>query len=278
MSFISALLQHHFLQHAVIGSVLASIACGLMGPFIVVRKESYIAGGISHSILSGMGIAYFLGQQPFYGAAIAALIVALIIGWINLTTEHSDTAISILWAFGMAIGIIFIAKTPGYYTDLVSYLFGNILMISHQDLYLIGILDIFIIVLLLLFFKIFVAISFDSEFARLRGVAVNTYYLLLLCITALTVVVLVQVVGLVLVIALLVLPTSMALNCAKFLPKVMLWAMLICCFQSLVGLWFSYELDLPSGAVIILFAVLCFVLQKIVMFAARKIALKMKIN
>lgn len=254
-SFFQAVLHQPFLQHALLGGVLASIACGLVGTYVVVRRIGYMAGGIAHAVLGGMGIAYFLGKSPLSGAIVAALFTAIIIGWVSLHLhEQQDTIISALWAVGMAVGIIFITKSPGYNVDLMSFLFGNILMIPLQDLYFILGLDLVIVFTVLLFYKQLLAVSFDEEFARLRGVSVDFFTLLLLCLVALTVVILIQVVGLILVIALLTLPAAIAGQFARSLGHIMLLAILLGVIFTSGGLALSYGPDLPTGATTVLLA------------------------
>ena len=260
--FLDALLHEQFLQYALLGGLLASICCGLIGSYVVVKRISYLASGIAHTILGGMGVAYFLGHNPMRGALVAALGAALLIGWINLRMkEHEDTLIGALWSVGMAVGVIFVAKTPGYGIDLMSYLFGNILMISSQDLWLMAGLDAILLAIVWLFREPFLAVCFDEEFARLRGLNVTFYYLLLLCLVAITVVLLIQVVGLILVIALLTLPAAIASQWSRSLSKIMLIATVLGGIFTLGGLALSYEPDLPSGATIILLAGLGYVLS-----------------
>ncbi len=254
-AFLEALSTHAFLQHALAAGVLASVACGIVGSYVVVKRIGYLAGGIAHTVLGGMGIAYFLGKSPIGGALGAALLAAAIIGWVSLRLrQHEDTIIGALWAVGMALGLVFISRTPGYNADLMSYLFGSILMVPREDLLLMAALDGVIVVLVLLFRKPFLAVCFDEEFARLRGVPVDVFYLVLLCMVALTVVILIQVVGLVLVIALLTLPAAIAGQYARSLAVMMLVATLLGIVFTGAGLALSYEPDLPAGATIVLLA------------------------
>lgn len=253
--FFQALASHGFLQNALLAGILASIGCGVVGTYVVVKRIGFLAGGIAHSVLGGMGIAYFLGTNPIGGALVAALIAALLIGWVNLRwREHEDTLISALWAVGMAIGILFISRTPGYNIDLMSYLFGNILMAPREDVYLMAGLDVVIVVTVVLFYKQFLAVAFDEEFGRLRGVNVELFYLLLLCIVAITVVLLIQIVGLILVIALLTLPAAIAAQYAGTLGRMMVLATAIGMVFTSGGLAISYQPDLPAGATIIILA------------------------
>lgn len=256
-------LPHYvFLQYALITAVLASIACGLIGPYVVVRRITYIAGGIAHSVLGGLGAAVYLESvhgvtwlHPIYGAVAAALLAAVIIGMVSLRArQREDTVIGAVWAIGMAAGVIFIWQTPGYSADLMTYLFGSILMVSSQDLWLLAGLDVLIIAVTFLFYHQFLAVCFDEEFARIRGINTEFYYLLLLCLIALTVVLLVTVVGIVLVIALLTLPAAIAGFFAHTLRQMMLLATLLSLFFTVGGLAFSYQPDLPAGVTTVLIA------------------------
>ncbi|ADE15367.1 ABC-3 protein [Nitrosococcus halophilus Nc 4] len=253
MEFWETLTHAVFLQNALVAGILASLGCGIVGSFVVVKRIGFLAGGIAHTVLGGMGIAYYLDKNPFAGALVAALLAALLIGWVSLRwREREDTLISALWSMGMAVGMIFISQTPGYNVDLMSYLFGNILMVSREKLYLMGAVDGVIVLTVILFYKQFLALSFDEEFARLRGVPVTFFYLLLLCMVALTVVLLIQVVGLVLVIALLVLPAAIAGQYMGSLAGMMLLAAILGSAFTSTGLVMSYEPDLPAGSTIVL--------------------------
>ena len=261
--FFTALQQQAFLQYALVTGILAGIACGVVGTYVVTRRITYIAGGIAHSVLAGLGAAQYCRTvfgwtwlNPLYGAVVAALLAALVIGFVSLwsATQREDTVIGAVWAIGMAVGILFIFKTPGYNEDLTSYLFGNILMVSPHDLWLIAGLDLVIVAAAVLFYNQLLAVCFDEEFARLRGVHVEFYYLLLLCLTALTVVLLVTVVGIVMVIALLTLPVAVAGHFAKRLWQMMAFSAIFTALLTSLGLFFSYGPDLPAGATTIVLA------------------------
>ncbi|MFZ0254576.1 MAG: metal ABC transporter permease [Gammaproteobacteria bacterium] len=269
--FLEAVTNHTFLQNALLAGILASIGCGMMGTYVVVKRIGFLAGGIAHAVLGGMGIAYYLGQSPVGGALVAALLAALIIGWVNLRgQEHEDTLIAALWSLGMAIGILFISQTPGYNVDLMSYLFGNILMVPRADLFLMGGLDAVIVLSVLLFRKQFLAVAFDEEFAEARGVNVAFFYLLLLCLVALTVVLLIQIVGLILVIALLTLPAAIAAQYVSSVGRMMWVAMGLGALFTTTGLALSYEPNLPAGASIILLAGTAYLLSTLVAAIRRR--------
>ena len=250
-----------FFRYAFLVGMLASIAFGIIGTYVVARRITYIAGAISHCVLGGIGAGLYLQKkigiawfEPMYGAVIAALLAAIVIGLISIyAKQREDTAIGALWAIGMAIGLLFIAKTPGY-VDPMSYLFGNILLISRNDLWLVAGLDALVVGLAGLFYNKFLAVCFDEEFAELRGIHAGLYYLILLCLTALTVVLLVQIVGIVMVIALLTLPAAVASNFARGLWQMMIMATGFCMLFIMLGLAYSYNANLPSGPTIIVFA------------------------
>ncbi|OEU74218.1 MAG: hypothetical protein BA864_03755 [Desulfuromonadales bacterium C00003093] len=259
--FIDVIKSHEFMQNAVAIGLLASVACGVMGTYVVVRRIVFISGGISHTVLAGMGIAYYYGCNPMHGAVVCALIAALLIGYVSLQCQqHEDTIIGAFWAIGMAIGILFIYKTPGYNIDLMSYLFGNILMVERESVYLLVCLDVLIITVVYLFYKRFMAVCFDIEYSKLQGVSVVGTYLLLLCLIALTVVILIQVVGIILVIAMLTLPAATSRHFTRNLLQMMILASLLGAVFTILGLFVSYQADLPAGATIIVISGLAYFL------------------
>jgi zinc transport system permease protein len=257
--FLQALSEHAFLRLALAAGLLASIAAGVIGTYVVVRRITYIAGSISHCILGGMGAAWYARVvygwtwlHPLHGAVVAALLAAMVIGLVSLRARQR--VIGAIWAIGMAAGVLFISQTPGYGQDLMGYLFGNILMVSQRDLWLTAALDVLVLGLGFAFYNQFLAVCFDEEFARLRGLNVELYYMLLLALTACTVVVLTTVVGIVMVIALLTLPTAVAGQFARTLWQMMLLAVLLSALFTTGGLALSFGPDLPAGATTIVLA------------------------
>ncbi|HEY5496978.1 MAG TPA: metal ABC transporter permease [Syntrophales bacterium] len=267
-AFLTDLPRFPFLQYALLTGLLVSVACGIIGSYVVTRRITYIAGSIAHTVLGGLGAARYCQTvyhwewfHPLYGAVLAALVSAVIIGVVSMRArQREDTVIGALWAVGMATGILFIFKTPGYNEDLMSYLFGSILMVSPQDLWMIAGLDILVVIVSVVFYNQFLALCFDEEFARLRGVHVEFYYLLLLCLTALTVVLLVTVVGIVMVIALLTLPAAVAGELTKRLWHMMALATVLTALFTTAGLAVSYGPDLPAGATTIIIAGIAYLL------------------
>lgn len=270
--FWQALMHQSFMQNALLTGLLVSVACGVVGTYVVVRRITYIAGGIAHCVLGGIGAAFYLQRvynwqslDPLYGAIAAALAAALIIAYVSLRAkQREDTVIGAMWAIGMATGILFLSRTPGYSQDLMSYLFGNILMVTTRNMWLIGFLDVIVVACGLLFYKELVAICFDEEFARLRGINVDFYYLMLLCLTALTVVLLVTVVGIVLVIALLTLPVAVAGYFSRSLWQMMIISAILIALYTTAGLAVSYQPNLPAGATTIIIAGAVYIIVVIV--------------
>lgn len=262
---VHAISSHAFLQNAILAGLLASLSCGIVGSYVVVKQMSFISGGIAHAVLAGMGIAYFFGGNPMWGAVPAALIFALVIGWITMAGHaYEDTVIGALWATGMAVGILFIYKTPGYAVDLFSYLFGNILMVTRGDVMMLLVLDLLILGIVFTAYKGFMAVCFDEEFARLQGVRVKTLYMTMLCLIALTVVILVQIVGIVMVIALLTLPAAIARQWTRGLFRMMILGTLCGLVFTMSGLAVSYSFNLPGGATIVLCAGIGFLLSTVI--------------
>lgn len=248
-------LQYEFMTNALFAGLLAAIACGVVGAYVVVKKIVFISGGIAHASFGGIGLGYLMGISPVIGAMFFTLASAVIMGLIKRRTKlPEDTAIGILWAMGMALGVIFIGLTPGYVPDLFSYLFGNILTVPSNDLIFMLALDVIIVIIVVVFYREFLALSFDEEFGTVVGVPVGALYILLLCMIALTIVVLIRVVGIILVIALLTVPAALAQQFTYDLKKMMLLSVLFGAIFTFGGLWLSFVLDLASGATIILFS------------------------
>ncbi len=257
-------LQYDFMRYALIAGILASIACGIVGTYVVSKRIVFISGGISHAAFAGIGLGYFLGFSPVAGAVVTGIFFAILMGVTKSTMkQREDTVIGVMWSFGMALGILFIYMTPGYAPDLMSYLFGSILAVPLSEIYMMVLLDLVIVVTVGLFYKEFFAVCFDEEFARVRGVRVDFVNIVLLCLIALTVVLLIRVVGIILVIAMLSIPAAIAGRFVHDMKKMMGVAVALGCIFMVIGLAVSYALDLPTGAVIILIAVAGFLLSGI---------------
>jgi zinc transport system permease protein len=256
------LLQYEFIRNALLAVLLASIACGIIGVYVVVKRMVFISGGIAHASFGGVGLGYFLGVNPIWGIIPFSILSALVMGLVSKRTRiPEDTAIGILWALGMSLGIVFIGLSPGYAPDLFSYLFGNILTVTSVDLIIMLILDLVIIMVVFLFYKEFLALSFDDEFATVVGVPTVKLYFLLLCLIALTIVVLMKVVGLIMIIALLTIPAAISKQYTSNLKKMIFISILLSAIFGLGGLWLSYQLNLASGATIVIVSGIGFILS-----------------
>ncbi len=257
-----------FMRQALWLGLLSSIPFGTIGSLVVARRITYLAAAIAHAVLGGIGFALFaqykLGWswfQPIIGALMAGVIAALLVGWVSLKHKsREDTVIGAIWSIGMATGLLFLFKTPQY-IDPMSYLFGDILMITESDQILVGLLGALVIAIALFTYRPLVALCFDEEFAGLRGVKTTPLYLLILCLTAITIVLLVSIVGIVLVIALLTLPAAIAGLFSRRLWQMMLGGSLLCMLFTFLGTWLSYSWDLPTGPMIILLVGLAYLLS-----------------
>lgn len=253
--FWSEWLAGGFLNRAVAAVLLASVACAVVGPYVVARRVGHLAGGIAHIALGGIGVAMAIGAPPLLGAGIASIAGALVIALLTLRgLQGEDTVVNALWATSMAGGILLISMTPGYNVDLLSYLFGKVLLVTPRDLIILLALDVLLVGLVLSGGRLLTAVCFDEEFARTRGLPTGALYLALLVIVALTVVALVRVAGLVLVIALLTLPAATAALFSRSLTTTMLLSAGLGMAASLGGLAVSFAADVPSGVTIVLLA------------------------
>lgn len=268
MSFYEALFSNPLLLAAVIAGLAASFVSGIIGSYVVVKRIVFISGSISHAVLSGIGFCLWLERAkgvtwatPLLGALVAAVASALLIGWIHLNyRQREDTVIAALWSIGMAIGILFISQTPGFNVELTNFLIGNILWVTPTDLKVLFGLDLAILLIIFCMHKRFLAICFDEEQAQLQGLPVNSLYLLLLVLTAVSIVLLIQVVGIILVMTMLTIPAAIANLFTTRLSHMMAIAIIISCLFCLFGMQAAYTLDWPGGATIALVAGVAYII------------------
>ena len=248
-------LQFEFMQNALAAGLLASLICGIMGTLVIVNRIVFLSGGIAHASYGGIGLSLFFGWPFLAGTMGFAIAAAVLMAAITLNARHrSDTIIGVVWAIGMAFGIVLLDLTPGYNVDLMSYLFGSILTVPTSDLAIMLVLATVICGLAFVFYQDILAVSYDEEFALIRGVPVKTIYYLMIVLLAITIVMVIQVVGLILIIALLTIPPYIMERYAKSLFQMMIGASLIGAAFTLIGLSLSYQFNLTSGATIILVA------------------------
>ncbi|MBN1642243.1 MAG: metal ABC transporter permease [Anaerolineae bacterium] len=274
-----------FMRHALAAGVLVSIACGVIGTFVVVKRIVFVSGGIAHAAYGGIGLGYYVkytllpllfagsalaqdpgpGGFPLGGAILFSLGAAVVMGVVQRRTrQRADTIIGVLWAIGMAVGILFVDLSAGYKVDLMSYLFGSILAVEPVELLVMLALDALVVAVVVLLYKELVAISFDESFATVENVPVDAIYVVLLCLIALTVVMMMRVVGLIMVIAMLTMPAAIAGQFVGDLRRTMVWAVVLGVLFTVLGLWLSYAWNLTSGASIILVAGVGYLLSLVV--------------
>jgi zinc transport system permease protein len=247
--------QSEFMRNALIAGLLAGVACGIIGTLVVVNRIVFISGGIAHAAYGGIGLAIFFGISPLAGAVGFALMVSVIMSAVTLKNkQRADTVVGVLWAVGMAMGIIMIDLTPGYNVDLMSYLFGSILAVPRADILMMALVDFGVLAIVGTLYNSFLAMSFDEEFAMAMGVRVGMLYYILLGMIALSVIMLIRIVGLVLVIALLTIPPFIAEKFCRSLKGMMATSVFLNFIFAIAGLWFSYRFNLTSGATIIMIA------------------------
>ena len=257
--FLNEILSYEFMRNALLAGVIVSAACGIIGTLVVLNRIVFISGGIAHAAYGGVGIAYFLGLNPVWGAVVFSLASSLAMGYVHRKEKaRADTIIGVMWALGMALGIIFVSLSPGYKADLMSYLFGSILAVSAADLRLMLVIVLAVLIFVLVFYRLLLAISFDETFSTVRNVPVGFVYMAMIVLIGLTVVISMRVVGLILVIALLTIPPAIANLFVQEMRGIMFLSSALSLVFTISGLLISYTLNLPSGAVIILVASLAY--------------------
>ncbi len=278
-TFLQEILEYQFLQNALWASVLVSIAAGIVGSYITSRRMVFLSGGITHASFGGIGIAYYFGINPVMGALVFAILSAFgIEALANRKMVREDSAIGILWAFGMAIGIIFVFLTPGYAPNLMNFLFGSILTVTQSDLLMLLALDVILIALFWLFFNPILFISFDPEFAQTQKVPVKVVQYILTALMAVAIVLSIRVVGIILLISLFSIPPATANFFTKTFKGMIRWSIAISLIGTFVGLLASYRVNIPSGAAIIVVFVVMFALAKLVSYTTMRARIRTENN
>ena len=259
------ILQFEFMRNALIAGLLASVICGIMGTLVVVNRIVFLSGGIAHAAYGGIGLALYFGWPYMLGTIGFSLIAAMVMAAVSLKARHrADTIIGVIWALGMALGIIMVDLAPGYNVDLISYLFGSILTVPGSDLAVMLVMGMAIALLVAYYYKDLLALSYDEEFARIRGVPVKGLYFALIAMLAVTIVLVIQVVGLILVIALLTIPPFIVEKYARSLLQMMVGSSLLGAVFTITGLWLAYQYNLTSGASIIMVAGIAFLISAVI--------------
>ena len=259
----TSIFQYGFIIKGLLGAIFASITAGLAGTYVVSKRMVFLSGGITHASFGGIGIGYFIGINPVVGAAVFGILSALGVEYLSVKQRiREDSAIGILWAFGMAIGIIFIYLTPGYTPNLMSYLFGSILTVSKADIIALGIMSAVLILYFGVFYRTILYISFDEVFARTYSSYVDVFKYITTSLIALTIVLNIRMAGVVLVISLLTIPPNIAMLFTRVYFKIVVWSVLAGFVGTATGYAISYYAGIPVGATIIFTLVILWVLVK----------------
>lgn len=259
------LLSMEFMQNALVAAILVAIACGVMGTFVVVNRLTSLSGGVAHASFGGVGLAAFLGFSPMLGSLGFAVVCAMLMGLLTWRDrKNADTFIGVIWAGGMALGVILTDLTPGYSGEMMGFLFGSLLTVPTELLYWMAALLVLILAVVIVNFRKFLAISYDPEFARVQGMPVLLYYMTLIALIALTVVIAVQAVGMILVIALLTIPAYIAECYAKNLAQMMVFSVIVSLVLVVVGLMLACEMNFVVGPTIIACGVIVYALHFVV--------------
>jgi len=273
------LLGYSFFQNAMLAALFTSISCGIIGAYIVAKRIVFISGGITHASFGGIGIGYYFGFSPIIGAMLFSVFSALGIEYLSKKSEiREDSVIAMLWSLGMAIGIIFIFLTPGYSANLMSYLFGNILTVSKLNIYFLGVLCMVLLGVFYFMFKTILFVAFDEDFARAIKLPVEFTNYMMMVLVALTIVLNIRVVGIILVISLLTIPQTIAGIYSKDFKKIIWLSVIVGFVGSIVGLLISYFFNIPSGASIIFFMVVLYILAKTINSLMVSSKLKKQLN
>ena len=265
------LFQYSFIIKGLLGAVFASITAGLAGTYVVSKRMVFLSGGITHASFGGIGIGYFIGINPVIGAAVFGILSALGVEYLSVRQKiREDSAIGILWAFGMAIGIIFIYLTPGYTPNLMSYLFGSILTVSNADIIALGTMSVILILYFGIFYRTILYISFDEVFARTYSSYVDIIKYITTSLIALTIVLNIRMAGVVLVISLLTIPPNIAMLFTRVYFRIVLWSIVAGFIGTATGYAISYYAGIPVGATIIFTLVIIWVLVKITTLIIKK--------
>lgn len=272
MDFFADIFEYRYLLNAVIACILSGITCGIVGTYIVARRMVFLSGGITHASFGGLGIAFYAGINPLWGALAFAILSSLGIEYAGSNTKiREDSAIGLMWGIGMAIGALFMSLKPGYTSgDLSSFLFGNIISVTSEDVILLAILTLALTVGALLWLKPIMYLAFDRDFARSAGVKTKVAGYIMAVVIAVTIVLSIRVMGIVLLISLMTLPVVIANSVTKQYQKITLWASVIAAICALLGVIVSYYLEVPSGPAIIFVLTLVLIIVKLLSLQTNK--------
>jgi zinc transport system permease protein len=269
---VGSIFQYDFIIKGLLGAIFASITAGLAGSYIVSRRMVFLSGGITHASFGGIGIGYFAGFNPVVGAAVFGILSALGVEYLSVKQKiREDSAIGILWAFGMAVGIIFIYLTPGYSPNLMSYLFGSILTVTNADIIALGIMSVVLIIYFSAFYRTILYISFDEAFARTYSPNVNIFKYVTTALVALTIVLNIRMAGIVLVLSLLTIPPNIAMIFTRVYSRIIIWSVISGFIGTAAGYAVSYFAGIPTGATIIFTLVILWLIVKCIYMLVKRV-------
>lgn len=273
MNFLADIFEYRYLANAVIACILSGITCGIVGTYIVSRRMVFLSGGITHASFGGLGIAFYFGTNPIYGALIFAIFSSLGIEYAGSNTKiREDSAIGLMWGIGMAIGALFMSLRPGYASgDLSSFLFGNIISVTTSDVIALATLTILLFIGAVLWIKPIMYTAFDRDFARAAGVHTKLIGYIMAIVIAITIVLSIRVMGIVLLISLMTMPVVITNMLCNNYIKITVWASIIAAICSLTGVILSYYFEVPSGPAIIFVLTLTLIIVKLLSLCLKKL-------
>ena len=274
MDFFYDIFRYEYLMNALLAAVFAGITCGIVGTYVVARRMVFLCGGVTHASFGGLGIAVYMGANPIAGAMVFAVLSALGIEWAGDRGRiREDSAIGIIWSVGMAVGALFMSLTPGYTSgDLSSYMFGSIVTVTTRDVATLGVLTLFCIVGAVLWWRPVMYLAFDRDFAASQGIATRAASYIMAVIVALTIVLSIRVMGIVLLLSLFTIPAVTANAMTKSYAAITRWAAVLAVAGAVVGLFISYNLEVPPGASIIFTLTIALIVVKLLTFRSKKSA------
>lgn len=273
MDFFAAIASYDFMLNALLAAVLSGVACGIVGTYVVARRMVFLSGGITHASFGGIGIAYHFGLNPIGGAMVFAILSALGIEWAGAKGRiREDSAIGIVWSVGMAVGLLFIFSTPGYAPNLMSFLFGDILVVSNSNIIALAALVVVLVTVMALVGRPIIYAAFDREYAKSQGVRADLLLTVMTILTSVAIVLSIRVVGIVLLISLLTIPPVIAGCFTKSYMKITVFASILASLGNIAGLWAAYYMDFPVGATtIILLAIALFIVKLLTLSSVRRL-------
>lgn len=257
------MLQYEFFRNALMGVILISMACAVIGMYVVTRRMVFIAGGITHTCFGGLGLGYFMGWNPMVTAAVFAVAGGLTVDAVSKKNVRSDSAIAMVWAVGMALGILFVFLTPGYVPELNAFLFGNVLNITRIDLYFFLVFTVVLLSIYAVFGRVIMAVSFDEDFARTRYLPVRAVNVVMTIMVSVCIVLTIRMIGVMLLMSLVSLPQLIAERLTHRYARMMIVSAIVSMAGCVGGLWLSVLIDVPASAMIVLLLALMFALTKL---------------